>query len=233
MSGFVSSLFTLVFVICPLVALLFIVRLTVALFSAKVSEQMRNHPWLHLIWGFFAFVGMLAFYGFLNPAAWPPRFVERRAQRQIVLERVQKVGGWEAVRLGCEALLTNHPDGFSWFPPASNVWVYPNPQIEPHRYYVTNFDYGPLPSAVAALRPRAIRYYPRRSWSEEEPQVAIVRIMIFGSHSSGGHSTPYFGLEVVCSTNSKSYRPQPARGGASGNRYEGYRRVIDRVYEIY
>lgn len=233
MSGFVSSLFTLAFVICPLVALLFFVRLTVALFSAKVSEQMRNHPVLHLIWGFFAFVGILAYYGYLNPAAWPPGFVERRAQRQRVLERVQKVGGWGAVRLGCEALITNYPDGLVWFPPASNAWVYPNPQREPHRYYVTNIDYGPLPPAVAALRPREIRYYPRRLLAEDEPQVAVVRIKIFGGHSSGGHSTPYFGLEVVCSTNSGSYRPRPARGGASGNHYDSYHRVIDRVYEIY
>jgi hypothetical protein len=221
------------FMVCPLAALLFVVRLVVSPFSPKVSEQMRKHPVVHLIWGCFAFVGTLVFLRVLNPAMWPPRSVERREQRQKILERVQKVGGWDAVRLGCEALITNYPDGLTWFPPASNAWVYPNPQTKPHRYYVTNLDWGTLPPAVAALQPIEIRYYPPRFLPKDEPQFAVVRIKIFGLHSTGGHSIPYFGLEVVCGTNAESYRPQPARGGVSGNHYDSYDQVADRIYEIY
>jgi hypothetical protein len=50
-------------------------------------------------------------------------------------------------------------------------------------------------------------------------------------HSTGGHSIPYFGLEVVCSTNAASYRPQAAHGGE--NYYENYYRVTETIYEIY
>ena len=68
---------------------------------------------------------------------------------------------------------------------------------------------------------------------KDEPQIPVVRIKVFGIHSTGGHSIPYFGLEVVCGTNAASYRPQPAHGGVSGNHYDSYKRVTDTIYEIY
>lgn len=226
---------TMLFIVCPIAALTFIVRLACAPFSTKVSDEMRRHPVVHWIWGCFAFGGALLFLGVLNPAAWPPPSVERREQRQKVLERVQSVGGWDAVRGGCEALVTNYPDGLTWFPPHSNAWVYPNPQTEPHKYYVTNLDYGPLPAAVAALKPKEIRFYPPRLLRDfkDEPQVAVVRIKIFGIHSTGGHSTPYFGLEVPCGTGAERYEPRPSQGGVSGNRHTSFRKVADGVFEIY
>jgi hypothetical protein len=226
---------TALFVLCPLAGLLFIVRLICAPFSSKILEQVRRHPIIHSLWACFAFVGVLVFVGALNPSLWPPPSVERRDQRHELLARVQTVGGWEAVRRGCEALVTNYPDGLNWFPPCSNAWVYPNPQTEPHRYYVTNIDYGPLPPAVAALRPREIEYYPLKMLREfpKEPQVTVVRIKVFGGHSTGGHSTPYYGLEVPCGEGADGYTPRPSRGGASGNRYTTYGKVADRVFEIY
>lgn len=233
MSAFLPVLLLFAFMVCPLAALLFVVRLVIAPFSPKISGQMRKRPVIHVIWGFFAFIGVLVFLGVLNPTMWPPRFVERREQRQKVLERVQKAGGWDEVRLGCETLVTNYPDGLAWLPPMSNALVYPNPETEPHSYYVTNLDWGPLPPAVAALQPREIHYYPPRLVPKDEPQVPVVRIKIFGIHRTGGHSTPYFGLEIVCGTNVESYRPEPARGGASGNHYDNYKQVADRIYEIY
>ena len=225
----------LLFVVCPFAALLFIVRLACAPFSEKVAKQMRNHRVAHAIWACLAFVGVLVWAGALDPGAWPTPLIERRAQRQKVLDRVQKVGGWDAVRLGCEALVTNYPDGLRWFPPHSNAWVYPNPQTEPRRYYVTNLDYGPLPAAVAALQPKKIDFYPLSVLREFkiEPQVVVVRIKIFGMHSTGGHSTPYYGLEVPYGTGADEYKPRPSRGGVSGNRYSSFRKVADRVFEIY
>jgi len=235
MKTFFPLLQMLAFMVCPLAALLFVVRLVVAPFSSKVSGQMRKHPVIHLLWGCLAFFGALFFLGVLNPAMFPPRFVERREQRQTILERVQRAGGWEAVQLGCATLVANYPDGLTWFPPRTNAWVYPNPQTEPHRYYVTNLDYGTLPPAVAALQPRELYYYPPRLLrdSSDEPKIPIVHMKIFGMHSTGGHSTPYFGLDVVCSTNAASYRPQSAHVGVSGKHYESYNRVTDAIYEVY
>jgi hypothetical protein len=64
-------------------------------------------------------------------------------------------------------------------------------------------------------------------------QVAVVRIKVFGMHSTGGHSTPYFGLEVMSGPDAESYRPRPSRGGVSGNGYRSFSAVTDRIYEIY
>lgn len=196
---------------------------------------MRRHPVVHWIWGGFAFVGVLLFLGLLNPAAWGLPSAERRGQRQKVLERVQGVGGWEAVRLGCEALVTNNPDGLAWFPPCLNARVFPNLQTEPHRFYVTNLDYGPLPPAVAALQPQEIWFYPPRLLrdSKYESPVAVVRIKLFGMHSTGGHSTPYYGLEVPCGTGFESYTPRQSQGGVSGNRHMSFQKIAGGVFETY
>lgn len=218
---------------CFLATLLFVARLIVAPFSAKVAGQMQKHPVLHTIWGGLALVCFLAIWGILNPGLWPPRSVERRQQRQEVFKRVQRAGGWEAVRSGCESLVTNYPNGLSWFPPRSNVQVYPNPQTEPQRYYVTNLDYGSLPSSILALQPREIRYYPQLTLPKDGLPAAVVRIKIFGAHATGGHSIPYFGLEVACGPNAESYRPQSVRDGMSGSHYRGSDQVAEGIYEVY
>jgi hypothetical protein len=230
-----SVVFNVLYMVCPIAALTFIARLVCAPFFTKVSDEIRRHPVVHLIWGGLGFLGVLLFLGVLDPASWPSPSVERRGQRQKVLDRVQTVGGWSAVRLGCEALVTNHPDGLIWLPPRSNAWVYPNPQTQPHKYYVTNVDDGPLPPAVAVLKPQEVRYYPPRRLREfkDESQVAVVRIKVFGMHSTGGHSTPYYGLEVPCGAGAESYEPRPSQGGVSGNRYTSFRKVADGVFEVY
>src|SRR5690242_18104721 len=48
-----------------------------------------------------------------------------------------------------------------------------------------------LPPAIVALRPLLVDY---------SPEQGCVRMRIFGLHATGGHSTPYFGLEVNTST---------------------------------
>jgi hypothetical protein len=53
-------------------------------------------------------------------------------------------------------------------------------------------------------------------------------------HSTGGHSTPYFGLEIVCSTNAAEYPPKSGNSGdVSGNRHSTYNKVADGIFEIY
>jgi len=205
----------ILFIVCPFAALTFIVRLACASFSAKVSDEMRRHPVIHWIWGGFAVLGvMLLFFGLLNPIWWPPASVERRSQRQKVLERVEAAGGWAAVQRDCDVLVAQHRDSaFMW-----------------HR-----FETNALPPALAVLNPWEVRFYSPRMLREfkYEPQVAVVRIKIFGMHSTGGHSTPYFGLEVVSGVGAETYRPRSSRGGVSGNGYRSYTPVTDRIYEIY
>ncbi len=205
---------TMLFIVCRIAALTFIVRLVCAPFSPKVSDEMRRHPIAHWIWGGFAFVGVLLFLGILNPAAWPPPSVERRGQRQKVLERVQSAGGWAGVQKDCDTLVEQHRDSvFFW-----------------HRG-----DTNALPPTLAALQPWSVQFYSPAALRDfkDEPQVAVVRIKIFGMHSTGGHSTPYFGLEVVSGAGAETYRPRPSRGGVSGNGYRSYSPVTDRIYEIY
>jgi hypothetical protein len=214
MNTYIPSLLWLAFVFCPIAALLFIVRLIVAPFSAKASEEMRRHPVVHIVWGCFAFVGVLIFMGVLDPAMWPPRSVERREQRAKVMERVQAAGGWTTLQKDCDALVEQYRDSaYIWHRGSTNA----------------------LPPSIAALKPWEVRFYSPTvlRGSDYASEVPVVRIKIFGIHSTGGHSTPYFGLEVVCVTNTASYRPQPARGGVSGNHYDSYNRVTDTIYEIY
>jgi hypothetical protein len=214
MNTFIPTLLVLVFLVCPIAALLFIVRLVVAPFSAKVTEEMRKHPVVHTIWGCLAFVGVLIFLGVIDPAIWPPRSVERREQRTKVVERIQAVGGWAALQKDCDTLVAQYPDSaFVWY----------------------RHDTNALPPTIAALKPWCVIYYSPtvvRGY-KDEPQIPVVRIKVFGIHSTGGHSIPYFGLEVVCGTNAASYQPQPAHGGVSGNHYDSYKRVTDTIYEIY
>ncbi len=146
--------------------------------------------------------------------SWPSASVERRAQRQKVLERVQSAGGWAAIQRDCDSLAEQYRDSaFDWHHGAMNT----------------------LPPSLAALKPWEVHFYSPTVLRDfrDEPQVAVTRIKIFGMHSTGGHSTPYFGLEVVSGLGAEGYRPRPSRGGVSGNGYRSYTPVTDRIYEIY
>src|SRR5690349_2914368 len=195
-SGVLAFLFLPAFI----AGLLFIVRLLCSLFSNKVADQIVQHPVIHAVWacfGAFSFYVLMIWFGL---SSWPPRWWERRSQRQTVLEKVKLAGGWDAVHQGCEELVTTHTDVFVWYPPHEGVRMYPRPQTGPTNYYVTNIDYGPLPSAVAALAPREVRYYPPEllpHGSRSAPTAPVVLIKFFGMHASGGHSQPYFAFEVV------------------------------------
>ena len=197
---------------CPLAAILFLVRLLCAPFSNRVSEEMRRHPIIHSIWACFAVLGFLVMMGVLNPAAWPPTFVERHTQRKKVVERVQAAGGWEKLKRDC-ILLTQTNDWVNWYHRSTNNSV-------------------PLPPSLAALQPQQVHFVTPRLLGEnsEEERIPIVRIKVFGMHSTGGHSTPYFGLEVVTGPSSQGYTPKP-RPAAAGNGHLYYQKVADGIYE--
>ena len=119
-----------------LATLTFVIRLACAPFSAKVSAEMRRHPIVHWIWGGSALIGVLVFMDFLNPW-WPPSWVERRGQRQKVLERVEAAGGWSAIQRDCDSLAAQYRDGI---------------------FYWHRFATNALPPALAALDPWEVRF---------------------------------------------------------------------------
>jgi hypothetical protein len=157
------------------------------------------------------------FYLWLHPWLWPPAWLERRTQRQEVLRRVQAAGGWTALERDCDALADAYPGGFTW-----------------HRLEPT-----PLPQSIAALKPRRIDFYSQKFLRQfgaygNQPfgSNVVVRILIFGAHSTGGHSEPPFGLDVLCEPGVTNYNPMRLRS-ESPPRYWRYRKVADDVYEFY
>jgi hypothetical protein len=212
---FISILIVLVSLVCTFAAVLLVLRLVVAIFSTKVSEEIRRHPAIHTTLGCLAVVGVLAWFGVISPDMWPRLSVKRGRQRAEVLKRINVVGGWAALQRDCDAFAEQHRD-------SAFVWSHGG-------------DTNALPPTIAALRPWSVSFYSSAFLgdSRDEPQIPFVRIKVFGAHSTGGRSQPYFGLEVVCATNAESYRPEPSQGGAPGNRYNSYSRVSERIYEIY
>jgi hypothetical protein len=144
---------------------------------------------------------------------WPPNWIERRTQRKQVWERIESVGGWAALQRDCDVLVEQYRGNvFRW----------------------SQYDTNKLPRTLAVLKPWDVQFYSPTVLRDfkNAPEVPVVRIKIFGVHSTGGHSTPYFGLEVVSGLVG-NYRPRPSGGGVSGNCYHTYRRVTEGIYEIY
>jgi len=143
---------------------------------------------------------------FLNwfPRWWPPISIERRTQRERLVERVQVAGGWDVVRRDCISFAEQHTNGF----------------------YSRWRDTNDLPKAIVTLKPLMVEY---------SPQYGCVSVKMFGIYSTGGHCTPYFGLEIDTSTNSAGYKHGTGydNGGVIGNHHSVAESVADGIYEIY
>jgi hypothetical protein len=87
-------------------------------------------------------------------------------------------------------------------------------------------DTNGLSLTLVALKPLLVLY---------EPTPGRVSMKVFGAHSTGGHSTPYFGLEVLTTSKSEAYRPGVGYwgGGVIGNYHSTYKEVAEGIYEIY
>jgi hypothetical protein len=86
-------------------------------------------------------------------------------------------------------------------------------------------DTNSLPPTIVVLNPLLVDY---------DPHYGRVSMRIFGIHSTGGHSTPYFGLEVLTTSKSENYKPGVGyEGGVIGNYHSAYNQVADGIYEIY
>jgi hypothetical protein len=82
----------IVFIACPIVVLLFVVRLLAAPFSSKVANQMKKHPFIHIIWACFALVGVLAVIGGINPSSLTGRTRGRYMRAQEHYAEAFKAG---------------------------------------------------------------------------------------------------------------------------------------------
>lgn len=136
---------------------------------------------------------------------WPPHWLERIHQRRIVLERVQKAGGLEAIRKDCEAIVqTNAATGFQWF-----------------GHY--NGTEPALPESLSALQPRMVRLWP------EDNGMQSIEIQIFGGHATGGRGEDFYYLKFVCSPppNFKS----PFAVSPKAKVQYGNRKLADGIYE--
>ena len=123
-------------------------------------------------------------------------------------------GGWDALRHDC-VLLSRTNEFVHWYRGFTN-------------------DAPTLPPTIAALKSREVEFISPKFLSNgpEEFRIPVVRIKIFGSHATGGRSTPYFGLEVVTSPSSEGYTPK-ARLAASGNGHTDYRKVSEGIFEVF
>jgi hypothetical protein len=175
-------------------------------------NQRRSSGWV--LWIAVALLAVYSFCTLLISGAFPPAWYERRAQRQKVKERVQVAGGWETLRRECIALAETN-EMIRWLRWSTN-------------------GVPALPPAVMALQPQEVYYVSPRGLRQDsrEAQIPIVHIKLFGAHATGGHSTPYFGLEVVATPSNEDYTPKAHRA-ASGLGHVDYRKVSEDVYEIF
>lgn len=210
-----------------MLALLFFVRFLCAPFSPKIAGHITKHWIIHSFGAclvvFCACFGYLAFTG-------PPNWLARRNQCQTVQQRVSLAGGWEAVRRGCETLITNYPDGFDWF---LGYQEFPESGTEPTNTSVTNINYGALPTALAMLQPKGVQFEPPTSARNRKGQssVEVVHIWILGGHSTGRPSR-WFGLEVPFGPGANAYLPAGSSKEFCSNNRPGYKKVADNVYEV-
>jgi hypothetical protein len=80
-----------------------------------------------------------------------------------------------------------------------------------------------LPPALVLLSPHEVQYHPADG---------RVTMRLFGIHSSGGPSTPYFGFEVLTAAKQEGYQPAIARG-VIGYQHSNYHELAEGIYEIY
>jgi hypothetical protein len=127
-------------------------------------------------------------------------------------------------------LITNYPDGFIWF---LGDQAFPETGIHPTNTSLADINYGTLPSALAILQPRGVRFVPEISAQNQisRSSVQVVRIWILGGHSTG-HPSLWFSLEVPVGPGADSYTPEGStRDFCSVNRH-GYKRVADHIFEV-
>jgi hypothetical protein len=154
--------------------------------------------------------------------------MELSIERLHVWKRVQNGGGWTALQRDCDALATKYKDdsfGFRWYKNWPNV------------------ETNSLPPAIAALNPQMVEFLSPKMmqgfgtgdrynfWYGTN---LVVRISIFGHHTTGMHEKPWLGLDVLCGSSVTNYNPAGSRPLAPMNSWNWqYRKIADGIYEHY
>jgi len=153
--------------------------------------------------------------------------MELRIERLHVWKRVHNAGGWAALQRDCDALATKYKDdsfGIRWYK------------------YGPQTDTNSLPPAIAALNPQMIEFYSPKIMQEFGGGIGdrrfgtnlVVRISIFGHHTTGMHEKPWLGLDVLCGSSVTNYIPAGSRPLAPMHSWNWqYRKIADGIYEHY
>ncbi|HMP82504.1 MAG TPA: hypothetical protein PKA41_07325 [Verrucomicrobiota bacterium] len=144
--------------------------------SASLEKAEESRPGLLADVAYYTVKWIMIFslLGFVVPGllmSWPPRWMERRDQREEVFKRVESAGGWAKLAADTHILIETN--------------CTPSSRILPR--YETNFA---LPAAIAALKPRDIQLS-----TLEESRTALLQI--YGVRSTGGRGQPYYWLYIV------------------------------------
>jgi len=211
-----------------IITIAFFVWIWSSLGSRQISDQISKYPKFHFLWGCIALVGILTLFGIDFTPVW----VDRWKQRQQLHERITAAGGWQAVRLGCESIATNYPNGFHSFHNSSYTLVRAISGPGSSQFEKAPIDSDALPSAIPMLKAQQIDYDPFKPVLNESTglRIPVVRIKLFGMYSTGGQFTPYFGLAVPLGSNASRFTAPLTEKGV---RSFTYRQVADGIFEVY
>ena len=125
-----------------------------------------------------------------------------------------------ALKRDCDSLADKHKD-------------------DSHAFQWLRGDTNSLPPAIAALKPKVVEFYPSKVLQQLGGEggkwfgsTAVVRITIFGFHSTGRRGQAWLGLDVLCEPEVSNYSPDRMRS-STPLRYWQYRKVADAIYEFY
>jgi hypothetical protein len=115
-------------------------------------------------------------------------YQERRQKYQNALQRIQKAGGWQNIQAASLQFFTN---------------IQPKDYLD-EEYFSRNGERqntNALPSALEALRPWRIQFYP------DGNGVLDLRLKLYGIHRTGTYSEPYYAIWVICTNVPANYIP--------------------------
>ena len=168
---------------------------------------------------FWLILGIIAFLVFYHNSLYFTQHKWLKIEQQQMLERVQAVGGWDALQKDCISFAKQcGNESSNWFDRYTNG----------------------LPATIVALKPRRVEFYPA-NFEKEKNEVwfndsdsPVVRITIFSEFytGAGGSDKPPMGLDILCGTSTNKYNPHRLQA-TTPLKYWSYKKIADEVYEFY
>jgi hypothetical protein len=139
-------------------------------------------------------------------------YQERRQKYQNALQRVQKAGGWQNIQAASLQFFTNAQPK-SYFDEEYFSW-----------WKGERRNTNALPSALEALQPWRIQFYPDGNGVYE------LRLKLYGIHRTGTYSEPYYAIWVICTNVPANYVPS-VKGDEAGMTKQ-IERKGDLIFEV-